>query len=178
MRWRIGNKRTMYESEWVTLDLVEVEPPGQQPFEHHVVRMPKPAVAAVVVDPDRGVLLLYRHRFISDMWGWEVPAGTAEPGEDLAAATSREVLEETGWRPGTVKPLFGFYSAHGITDLRFHVFLVEGAEHVGEPVDTYKSEKVEWVSIEEARSIMANGEMPDGPSMLALFHAMESGHLA
>jgi hypothetical protein len=29
----------------------------------------------VVMDEDDRVLLLWRHRFITDTWGWEVPAG-------------------------------------------------------------------------------------------------------
>ena len=31
--------------------------------------------------PRRGVLLLWRHRFTTDTWGWEVPAGRIDPGE-------------------------------------------------------------------------------------------------
>jgi len=46
------------------------------------------------------VLLLWRHRFITVTWGWEIPVGRAEPGGSPAQAAAREVEEETGWRPG------------------------------------------------------------------------------
>ncbi len=49
--------------------------------------------------PARGVLLLWRHRFITDTWGWEIPAGGIDPGETPPDAAARETLEETGWEP-------------------------------------------------------------------------------
>ena len=75
MRWQVHGERTIYDSEWVRLTLADVEIPGGERFEHHVVRMPNNAAGTVVLDPERGVLLLWRHRFITDTWGWEIPAG-------------------------------------------------------------------------------------------------------
>ncbi|MCB1259267.1 MAG: NUDIX hydrolase, partial [Acidimicrobiales bacterium] len=97
--------------------LVDVEIPGHERFEHHVVRVPQPAAGVVVHDPGRGVLLLWRHRFITDTWGWEIPAGRVEVGETIEEAAAREVLEETGWRPGPLEHLLTFHPANGITDL-------------------------------------------------------------
>src|ERR1700682_5792156 len=94
MRWVVHGERTVYESPWVSLALADVEVPGGGRFEHHVVRMPGEAAAAVVRDQDR-VLLIHRHRFITDTWGWEIPAGRVEAGEDPMAAAAREPLQET-----------------------------------------------------------------------------------
>ena len=63
-------ERVIYDSEWVRLALTDVELPSGKRFEHHVVRMPYLAAGTVVDDPDRGVLLLWRHRFTTDTWGW------------------------------------------------------------------------------------------------------------
>ena len=60
MRWIVHGERSLYESDWVNLRLVDVEIPGQERFEHHVVRMPHPAAGAVVYNEDRGLLLLWR----------------------------------------------------------------------------------------------------------------------
>jgi hypothetical protein len=75
MRWRVHGERPIYESEWLRLVLTDVEIPGGERFEHHVVRVPNQAAGTVVRDEQRGVLLLWRHRFITDTWGYEIPAG-------------------------------------------------------------------------------------------------------
>jgi len=172
MRWNVLGERTLYASEWVHLKLVEVEPPGHAPFEHHVVHLPKDAVGVVITDPERGVLLLWRHRFITDSWGWEFPAGSVEPGEDVAAAARREVLEETGWAPGPLQFLFSYNVANGITDHRFHVYQAEGAVEVGPPTDDIEAERIEWVPFAEVPRLIAAGEIPDGPTLVALLYAL------
>lgn len=160
--------RPVYASDWVSLDLVDVEVPDGPRFEHHVVRSPRPAVGVVVEDPRRGVLLLWRHRFITGSWGWEVPAGGVDPGETLEQAAAREVLEETGWRPGPLRRLHGYHPSNGLSDQRFELFLAASAEHVGEPSDPAESERVEWVPADEVRELIRTGQVVDGLSLTAL----------
>ncbi len=114
MRWTVHGERAIYESEWIRLVLTDIEIPGAERFEHHVVRMPQQAAGAVVFDPDRGLLLLWRHRFVTDTWGWEIPAGRIDPGETpMDAAAARETLEETGWQPGPLTPLVRYQPHNG-----------------------------------------------------------------
>lgn len=178
MRWHVHGERSLYESEWVDLRLVDVEVPGGARFDHHVVRAPRPAAGTVVLAADRAsVLLLWRHRFITDTWGWEIPAGAADPHEDVADAASREVLEETGWRPGPLTRLGTYFPANGLADLTFHLYLADGAEHVGEPTDWSESERVEWLTVEQVRRAIEGGEIGDGMSLTALCWALAFGHL-
>lgn len=51
-----------------------------------------PGVSAVVHDDDGRILVNRR----SDTGGWALPGGIPEPGEQMAPACVREVLEETG----------------------------------------------------------------------------------
>jgi len=142
VKWIVHGERTLYESKWLRLALTDVEIPGGRRFEHHVVRAPADAAGAVVVDPERGVLLLWRHRFTTDTWGWEVPAGRIDPGESPQQAAARETLEETGWRPGPLRPLVRYHPSNGMTDQTFHLFVADGATYVGEPADAFESERI------------------------------------
>jgi 8-oxo-dGTP pyrophosphatase MutT (NUDIX family) len=45
---------------------------------------------------------MWRHRFTTDSWAWELPMGLVEESESPEGAAAREVLEETGWRPGPI----------------------------------------------------------------------------
>ena len=175
-RWRVHGERTIYDSEWVRLTLADVELPDGSRFEHHVVRMPAQAAAVVVRDPDRGVLLLYRHRFITDTWGWEIPAGRIDEGEAADEAAARETLEETGWRPGPLRKLGSYQPTNGLSDQVFHVFLAGGATEEGEP-DENEAERVEWVPLDRLRDLIARGEIKDGYSLTAVTWALAAGEL-
>ena len=174
MRWTVHGERTLYDSEWVRLALVDVEIPGEggRRFEHHVLRMPQPASGVVVHDADRGVLLLWRHRFVTDTWGWEVPAGRAEAGETPRQAAEREVVEETGWRPGPLRELATYHPNNGMSDLTFHLFIADGAQYLGPPTDPSESERIEWMPLPAVRERVRNGEVRDGLSLTALSMAL------
>ena len=172
MRWQVHGERVLYDSDWVRLSLVDVEIPGGERFEHHVVRVPSQAVGTIVVDDQRGVLLLWRHRFITDTWGWEIPAGGVDPGEPLEDAAAREVLEETGWQPGPLSPLFRYQPTNGVSDQSFHIFVADGATHVGDPTDHGESERVEWVGVAELRRLVQDGQMLGGLSLTSVLYAL------
>lgn len=178
MRWTVHGERTIYDSEWVRLALVDVEIPGGERFEHHVVRAPNQAAGVVVHDPARGVLLLWRHRFVTDTWGWEIPAGRVDPGETIADAAVREVLEETGWRVDDVRPLLAYNPTNGFSDQRFNVFVGTGASHVGEPTDHGEAERIEWVPTADLRQLIATGLVQDGLSLTGLLAALMFGELS
>lgn len=171
MRWQVHGERALYESDWVRLTLVDVELPDGQRFEHHVVRATAEAASLVVHDPGRGVLLLWRHRFVTDTWGWEVPAGRVDDGETAAEAARREALEETGWRPGDVRPVGVYHPTNGLSDQRFHVFTADRAEHVTDP-DPNEAARVAWVPLDDVRAAIARGEVIDGFSLTSLLWAL------
>jgi 8-oxo-dGTP pyrophosphatase MutT (NUDIX family) len=165
----VHGERTLYDSEWVRLVLVDVELPSGRRFEHHVVRMPAHAAGVVVTDPRHdGTLLLWRHRFTTDTWGWEIPAGRVDEGETPEEAGIRETVEETGWRPGGLRPLTTYFPYNGVSDGRFHLFAAETAELVGAPQDTDEAERVEWVSWPNVVAAVDAGQVGDGLSLTAL----------
>jgi 8-oxo-dGTP pyrophosphatase MutT (NUDIX family) len=177
VRWIVHGERSLYESEWMCLRLADVEWPDGTRFEHHLLRIPREAASLVVHDPGRGVLMLWRHRFITDSWGWEIPGGRIDEGETGAEAAARETLEETGWRPHGVRRLGSYFPLNGACDQRFNVFLADGAEYVGEPEDKHESERVEWVPVADVRRLIREEQIGDGLSLTALLWALADGML-
>jgi len=178
MRWTVHGERSLYESDWIRLVLTDVEIPDGERFEHHVVRMPRKAAGTIVHDPDRGVLMLWRHRFITDSWGWEIPAGGIEPDETPEAAAVRETLEETGWAPSGLRPLVRYHPTNGLSDQTFHVFVADGATYVGEATDAGEAERIEWIAVSELRRVVQAGQMLDGLSLTGVCYALAFGALA
>jgi 8-oxo-dGTP pyrophosphatase MutT (NUDIX family) len=182
MQWKVHGHQPVYESSWVNVELADVELPDGQRLEHHVLRMPRQSVVVAVVDESQRVLMLWRHRFITDRWGWELPAGWVEPGEDPAAAGWREVLEETGWRPNLLVLMCSFSSDHGISDSRFHLYRADGAIYEGPPADPSESSRIEWLPLSVVSTLVEQHEIDDGASLTALlfllaFAFRQKGHL-
>lgn len=169
-RWAVLGERTLYDSPWVSLHLIDVVQPGGHRYSHHAVRQPSPAVACVVRRASgdaQEVLMMWRHRVVPDTWGWEVPAGRLEPGETAEAAAARETLEETGWTVSGVRHLTGFNPIGGVGDHRFEVCLAEAGECVGTP-DPAESDRVEWVPLPAVRELVLTGQVQEGLSLVAL----------
>jgi hypothetical protein len=90
--WRIlGDEQLIYDSQWLRLSHAKVGLPNGNQIEHIVVRMNRVVSTAVVVSDS--VLLIWRHRFVPDVWGWELPGGIVGPEEEPIQAAAREVEE-------------------------------------------------------------------------------------
>jgi 8-oxo-dGTP pyrophosphatase MutT (NUDIX family) len=98
MRWTIHSERDLYRDQWVHLATADVELPDGRHLDHRIIRTAAPGAGLIIVDNGR-VLLMWRHRFITNSYGWEIPHGSIRPGENPADAAAREAEEETGWRP-------------------------------------------------------------------------------
>jgi 8-oxo-dGTP pyrophosphatase MutT (NUDIX family) len=175
-QWLDRGDTVIYDSAWVQLVTTDVVMPDGTQIDHHVVRLPRPAAGTIMIDEGR-VLLLWRHRFITDSWGWEIPAGAVDAGESAEQAARREAAEESGWRPRTVEHLCAFHPANGVLDQVFHIYTSRDAEHLGEPTDVNEAARIEWRPIETVRASLLGGEITDGLSFGALSYAFTAGAL-
>jgi 8-oxo-dGTP pyrophosphatase MutT (NUDIX family) len=168
MRWTVHGRRELYSSPWISLSLADVEVPGGRRYEHHVVEGPD-AAGVLVEDPDRGVLLIWRHRFLADEWAWEIPGGMVDAGESPQAAAHRECVEESGWAPGPLELLHRFHPIAGQSSQTFWLFGARTATRVGAP-DGDETDRVEWCDREAVAGIVARNHVLDGLSVIALLH--------
>jgi 8-oxo-dGDP phosphatase len=154
------------------LSIASVELPDGVRFEQYVLRMPKAAMMVVLDDSQESVVMVWRHRFIIDRWVWELPGGYVDPDEDPAVTAAREVEEETGWRPRNVKPLVSLQPSVGTTDAENLLFVSNGADRIGEPVDTNESERIAWIRLDSIRERIDAGEIVGAASLVGLLHAL------
>jgi 8-oxo-dGDP phosphatase len=178
MQWTIHGRRSIYESPWVSLDLVDVELPDGQRFEQHVVRMARPVAAAAVLRDPGEVLLIWRHRHVTGAWGWEIPMGRVEEGESPERAAAREVEEETGWRPGPLCLLVASQPSNGSVNSVHYLFRADGASHAGPPADRTEADRIEWIPLAGIPRLIDEGAIVSGPTLIALLYLLmprESG---
>ena len=173
MKWIEHGRRAIYQSEWVSLWLDDVEMPDGRRYEHHVVRVPKDGVCVAVLNDSQQVLMLWRHRFIIDKWGWELPSGWTDTGETPEQTARREVEEETGWRPGELTYLGSCNADNGLVALKSHLFVTRDAEHHGPPGDITEAERVEWVPLVEVPDLIRAGQIQDAPVIVTLLLTLQ-----
>ena len=167
-RWRTFGEREIYGSPAVWLGQVDVELAGGERVWHPVVRLHRAAVMALVDEQSR-VLLVWRHQLVPDRWGWEVPGGLVDEGEEPAEAAQREMEEQTGYRAGRVEHLITFQPVPGSVDAEQAAFAGREPERVGEPAEV---SRVEWVPLRSVPALIGEGQIWNAGSLVALLRLL------
>ncbi len=173
--WRTFGERTVYDNRWVRLSLVDVEAPNGQRWDYHVVHLARIAVALILNEDTDEVLMLWRYRFATDQWGYELLGGLVDEGEESAATAAREAAEESGWAPvGTPEKLISFEPLPGNVTAPMDVYLWRDFERVGEPTDAEEAGRVEWVPLARVTELAARGELLGSGTLVALLYFLAS----
>jgi 8-oxo-dGTP pyrophosphatase MutT (NUDIX family) len=172
--WRTFGEKTIYDSRWVRLGLVDVGAPNGERWDYHVVHLGRIAIA-LVVDGQGRALMLWRYRFVTEQWGYELLGGLVDEGEEAAATAAREAAEESGWRPvGEPEHLVSFEPLPGQVTAPIDVFLWRGAEHIGEPTETEEVGRVEWVPLSRVPELAVRQELLGSGTLVALLYYLAS----
>jgi 8-oxo-dGTP pyrophosphatase MutT (NUDIX family) len=172
VRWKTISEREVIANQWFTLSRADVELPDGRHLDHYLLRQPPVAIAAVL-NADERVLLIWRHRFIPDSWGWELPSGKVDDGEDIAAAAVRETREETGWEPAGLHHLMTLEVSAGFSDARHHIYWTDRAAYTGAPIDAHESDAVDWLPLSDVPDLIAKGEIKAAHTAAALLTLLQ-----
>ncbi|OQO89642.1 NUDIX hydrolase [Saccharomonospora piscinae] len=172
--WQTFGERPIFDNRWVRLGLVDVQAPNGERWEYHVVHLARIAIALVVNDRDEA-LMLWRYRFATEQWGYELLGGLVDEGEDSAATAAREAAEESGWRPiGDGEHLVSFEPLPGQVTAPLDIYLWRGAEHIGDPTETEEVGRVEWVPLSRVNELAQRQELLGSGTLVALLYYLNS----
>lgn len=160
-------RRIIFRGRKIDLALQEVALRDGTTAEREVV-MHRGAVALVpMVAPDR-VCLVRNRRYAIGRTLLEVPAGTIDPGESPEQTAERELLEETGYRAGSIRRVRDWFVSPGVMDERMFLFLCEDLQP-GE-VRPELDEELETVVVPwtDALAMVHDGRIEDAKTILAL----------
>jgi 8-oxo-dGTP pyrophosphatase MutT (NUDIX family) len=152
--------RTVYEGRLLALT---VERWGD--YEREIVEHPG-AVAIVAVDGDGFVWLVRQLREATSGYLLEIPAGTAEAGEEPLETARRELQEECGLTGGEWRELATFWTTPGVCRERMTLFAAEGVlRGEASPAEDEELELIRWPVAEIGERL---GEIEDAKTLAGL----------
>jgi ADP-ribose pyrophosphatase len=162
---------TVFTSRVFSVEVDTIRHPNGREHEAAIVRHP-PSVVMIPVREDGRVILIRQFRAPLKEAIWELPAGKVQPGETAEAAATRECEEEIALLPRVIEPLGSFYPSPGFCDELMIFFRVSQLQPPA-PDSTIKpdeDEEIETraVTVEEARGMVARGEIVDLKTAYAL----------
>ena len=164
---RVVSHRRVYPGRVLSVDLDEIEEPGEIRATREVVRHPG-SVVILAVDDEGRLVLVKQYRYPVDDVIWEIPAGRQDPGESPEEGARRELEEEVGATAAKVELLLSFYATPGYCDEVMHLFRATGlTKGAARPEDDEHIE-ARWVTVAEARAMADRGEVKDAKTLLAL----------
>lgn len=165
--WQLIESKTMYENRWMRIieDQV-ITPTGNNGIYAYLDS--KDSVMIAVLNDDRELYLVRTFSYPDKSWNWELPGGSSD-GEDVAAASKRELEEETGIIATTWEKLASTRVCNGFMTERMTTYLATNAAFDGEreQADEQISE-ARFIPMDEIDRMVERGEINDGQSITGI----------
>jgi len=166
------SSQLIYDGRAVRLRVDTVQMPDGRETTREIVEHDE-CVAIVAVDADDNVLLVSQFRKPVEKELLEIPAGGIDPGEDPETTVRRELREETGYLPGKVERLGGFYSTPGFANEYLYLYLATDLAYSPLHAEDTDNIKLVRVPIAQIPGLITSGSICDAKSIAGLLTFLE-----
>ena len=163
-RERVVDSQHVYRGRAIHMRVDSVVKPNGKKTTREVVEHVD-CVVILPIDSKGNVLLVRQFRHAVGKELLELPAGSIDPGETPEQAAVRELREETGYKPGKLERLGGFYAAPGYCTEYLHFFRATQFEK--SPLTAEDTDEIEVVPISPAdvAGLVASGQICDAKTI-------------
>ncbi len=137
-------------------------------YVREVIRHPGAVVLLPLVDRDTVVMIANTRATVGETL-LELPAGTRELGESAEQTAARELIEETGYRAGSLIKLHEFYSAPGICDELMHLFVATDLRAGAPAREATEEIENQVIGRDQVRRLVAAGKIRDAKTLVGLY---------
>ena len=133
------------------------------------IKIDHPEAAAIVPFLDSTRILMVRQwRYAIGRETLEIPAGKADPGEDLGVCARRELHEETGYHPERLVQLFSYFPAIGYSNEVIRIYAAAQLRKLSTEQDEDEISQVEIIDLKQIYDLIAQGIIQDGKTVIGL----------
>lgn len=134
--------------------------------------------AGVVAVRGNKVLMIRQWRFLPQRFGWEVPGGRVDEGEDAWTSARRECLEETGFLCETHEPLITYFPGLDNVDNETSLFVSDKVRELKMfAPNPEEAVEVAWMPLAEVLQMIFLGEIQDAFTQIAILGYICREHL-
>jgi ADP-ribose pyrophosphatase len=167
--YRTLSSKYVYKGHNIRLRVDEVQLPSGKEATREVIEHCG-AVVIVALDSEGNVLLVNQFRHAAGKELLELPAGGIDPGEDPRETALREMQEETGFFPGKLESIGGFYSAPGYAAEYLYLFLATELTPARLIAEDTEEIKLVRMPLKEAIEMIHSGGIEDAKSIAGLLY--------
>jgi len=168
MSSRLIEKQVIYDGVKLRLEVHHLQnsETGRR-HKREVVVHPGAVVILGLLDDGR-ILLIRNRRYAIEQTLIELPAGTLEKGEDPMNCAGRELLEETGYLAGRLKPIGVYFTSPGILSEKMYAYAAYDLRKQEMALEEGEEIEVEPTALDEALRMIGDGRIQDGKTIATL----------
>jgi ADP-ribose pyrophosphatase len=168
MAGKLIEKQVIFDGKKLRLELHHLEDTESgRRYKREVVIHPG-AVVILGLLTNRQVLLIRNRRYAVGETLLELPAGTLEKNEDPMNCAGRELLEETGYLAGRLKPIGTYFTSPGILSEKMYAYAAYDLQERKTALEEGEEIEVEPTAFGEALRMIGDGRIQDAKTIATL----------
>lgn len=167
MREKTVGSKVVFEGRIMRVEVLDVELPDGKHTTREIVRH-GPAVAVIARRRDGRFVFIKQFRKAMERICFEVMAGNCNLGEEAETSAIRELREETGYTPDSIRFLAPIYPSVGYCDERIDIFYADVSDKPGS-TDFDHDEEIETILLneDEMDARVRSGKVQDAKTLAA-----------
>ncbi|MDK2801802.1 MAG: NUDIX hydrolase [Oscillospiraceae bacterium] len=161
-------EKNIYKGNFLNLNVDTVQLPNGKISTREYFKHPG-AVCILPIALNGDIIMVNQYRYPMGCCVLELPAGKLEKGENRENASSRELLEETGYESSCLEYIGEYYPAPAYVDEIIYMYKATGLIYRGQKLDDDEFLKVEQYSLKDIKKLLFDGSIKDGKTQACLY---------
>jgi len=169
--WKTLTTREIYRNPWMRLREDVAELPNGRTTIYGVCEFGQCVGVLPFVDNEH-VVMVRQYRYVQkENTRWEMPTGGVRMGESFEAAAQRELMEEAGYRAGTLTWVNSYYTSKSVCEEVAHLYIGRDLTQSEAPPDDTEFLEVAVMPFNDVLQMALASEIRDGMSVIAILIA-------
>jgi ADP-ribose pyrophosphatase len=169
--WKTRSSREVYRNPWMRIREDIAEMPNGKTTLYGVCEFGQAVGILPFVDDDH-VVMIRQYRYVQqESHRWEIPAGGVHSGEGLEDAAQRELMEEIGYRAGSLTHFSTHYTSKSVCREVAHLYIGRDLARADAPPDDTEFLEVEVMPFSTVLDLVLASEIRDAMSVIAVLWA-------